>query len=54
MFANAKKAHADLSILQGFVLCLKRNHPQLLKIRSCNKFIHKCVFPSMILFHVIA
>ena len=41
---NAKKAYTDQSILQTFLLRLKRNVSQTCKSSSCEKFFLKCVY----------
>ena len=41
---NAKKAYTDQSILQTFLLCLKRNVSQIFKSSSCEKVFLKCVY----------
>ena len=39
---NAKRSHTDQNILQGLLLCLKRNISQTFKSSSCKTF-----FPSV-------
>ena len=41
---NAKKPHADQSILLTFILCQKRNISQTLKVGSGKKVFLKCVY----------
>ena len=41
---NVSRAHADQSILQNILLCLKRNISQTFKSSSCKKVFLKCVY----------
>ena len=40
---NPKEAGTNQSVLQTFLLCLKRNVPQIFKSSSCIKVFLKCV-----------
>ena len=56
---NEKKTHTDQSILQTFLLCLKRNVSQTLKVAAAKTFfsivciIDTICFYKCFLFHVI-
>ena len=41
---NAKKAHTDQSVLQTFLLCVKRSVSLTFRSNSCKKVFLKCVY----------
>ena len=43
---NAKQTDTDQSILQAFLLCLKRNVSQTFQSSTCKKVLPKCVYHS--------